>query len=88
MRIVFLRICNERGLHARAAAKFVKLVSEFSADVTVSKNSQKVTGHSILGLMTLAATIGDTIEVCVSGVDEEAALNAISNLINNKFGEN
>jgi phosphocarrier protein len=85
---VLLSICNERGLHARAAAKFVRLVTEFSADVTVSKDGQKVTGHSILGLMTLAAAIGDTIEVSASGVDEVAALEAIAGLIENKFGEN
>jgi phosphocarrier protein HPr len=84
---VLLSICNERGLHARAAAKFVRLVTEFSADVTVSKDGQKVTGHSILGLMMLAAAIGDTIEVSASGVDEVAALEAIAGLIENKFGE-
>jgi phosphocarrier protein HPr len=84
---VLLSICNERGLHARAAAKFVRLVTEFSADVTVSKDGQKVTGHSILGLMTLAAAIGDTIEVSASGVDEVAVLEAIAGLIENKFGE-
>jgi phosphocarrier protein HPr len=85
---VLLSINNERGLHARAAAKFVRLVTEFSADVTVSKDGQKVTGHSILGLMTLAAAIGDTIEVSASGIDEAAALEAISGLIESKFGEN
>ena len=87
MKNVLLSICNERGLHARAATKFVRLVTEFSADVTVSKDGQKVTGHSILGLMTLAAAIGDTIEVSASGVDEVAALEAIAGLIENKFGE-
>ena len=88
MKNVFLSICNERGLHARAAAKFVRLVTEFSADVTVSKDGQKVTGHSILGLMTLAAAIGDAIEVSASGVDEAAVLEAIAGLVENKFGEN
>ncbi len=88
MKSVLLSICNERGLHARAAAKFVRLVTEFSADVTVSKDGQKVTGHSILGLMTLAAAIGDTIEVSASGIDEAAALEAIAVLIEDKFGEN
>ena len=88
MKNVLLSICNVRGLHARAAAKFVQLVTEFSADVTVSKNSQKVTGNSILGLMTLAASIGDMIEVSASGVDEVAALKAITNLVENKFEEN
>ena len=88
MKNVLLSICNERGLHARAAAKFVRLVTEFSADVTVSKDGQKVTGHSILGLMTLAAAIGDAIEVSASGVDEAAVLEAIAGLVENKFGEN
>ena len=88
MKSVLLSICNERGLHARAAAKFVGLVTEFSADVIVSKDGQKVTGHSILGLMTLAAALGDTIEVSASGIDEVAVLEAIAGLIENKFGEN
>ena len=88
MKSVLLRICNERGLHARAAAKFVGLVTEFSANITVSKDGQKVTGHSILGLMTLAAAIGDTIEVSASGIDASDALEAISSLIENKFEEN
>ena len=87
MKTVLLKICNERGLHARAAAKFVKLVTEFNVDVFVSKEGHKVTGHSILGLMTLAAGIGDEIEVSVSGTDEAAALEAITLLIENKFGE-
>jgi phosphocarrier protein len=88
LKTILLRICNDRGLHARAAAKFVKLVAEFSADVTVTKGGQKVPGQSILGLMTLAAAIGDTIEVGASGVDEEVALKAITTLIEDKFDEN
>ena len=88
MRTVSLKICNQRGLHARAAAKFVKLVAEFSADVSVSKDGQKVTGNSILGLMMLAAAMGNTIEVTVSGVDEITAIEAITELIENKFEEN
>ena len=88
MKTVLLNICNERGLHARAAAKFVKLVAEFNADVFVSKEGHKVTGNSILGLMTLAAGIGDEIEVSVSGTDEATALEAITILIENKFEEN
>ena len=88
MRTVSLKICNQRGLHARAAAKFVKLVAEFSADVSVSKDGQKVTGNSILGLMTLAAAMGNTIEVTVSGADEIVAIEAIAELIENKFEEN
>ena len=88
MRTVSLKICNQRGLHARAAAKFVKLVSKFSADVSVSKDRQKVTGKSILGLMMLAAAMGDTIEVTVSGADEIVVIEAIAELIENKFEEN
>ena len=88
MRTVSLKICNQRGLHARAAAKFVKLVAKFSADVSVSKDRQKVTGKSILGLMMLAAAMGDTIEVTVSGADEIVAIEAIAELIENKFEEN
>ena len=88
MRTVSLKICNQRGLHARAAAKFVKLVAEFSAVVTVSKDGQKVAGNSILGLMMLAAAMGNTIEVTVSGADEIVAIEAIAELIENKFEEN
>ena len=87
MKTVLLNICNERGLHARAAVKFVRLVAEFSVDVFVSKDGHKVTGHSILGLMMLAAGVGDKIEVSVSGVDEAVALEAITLLIENKFEE-
>ena len=88
MKTVSLKICNQRGLHARAAAKFVKLVAEFSADVSVSKDGQKVTGKSILGLMMLAAAMGDTIEVTVSGANEIVVIEAIAELIENKFEEN
>ena len=63
-------------------------MAEFSADVTVSKDGQKVTGNSILGLMMLAAAMGNTIEVTVSGADEIVAIEAIAELIENKFEEN
>lgn len=88
MKTVSLKISNQRGLHARAAAKFVKLVAEFNADVSVSKDGQKVTGNSILGLMMLAAAMDDAIEVSVSGADEIVAIKAITELIENKFEEN
>ena len=87
MASVVLRISNQRGLHARAAAKFVKLVTEFNADVIVSKDGQKVTGRSILGLMMLAAAKGDTIEVSASGVDELIVIRAITKLVENNFDE-
>ena len=82
-----LTICNERGLHARAAAKFVKLAAEFDADITVSKDGQSVSGGSIMGLMMLAAGIGSSISVSISGVDSGTAMDAITELIANKFGE-
>lgn len=82
-----LTICNERGLHARAAAKFVKLAAEFDADITVSKDGQSVSGGSIMGLMMLAAGIGSSISVSISGIDSGNAMDAIAELIANKFGE-
>ena len=88
MKTVSLEICNRRGLHARAAAKFVELVVKFDSDVTVSKDGNTVTGNSILGLMTLGAALGNRIEVTVNGSDEVAAIRAISDLVKNKFDEN
>ncbi|MEE3000284.1 MAG: HPr family phosphocarrier protein [Pseudomonadota bacterium] len=88
MRTALIKICNRRGLHARAAAKFVKLVAEFNADVFVSKDDKKVTGQSILGLLTLAAALGDTIKVSATGVDEGAVIEAIAKLVERKFDEN
>ena len=82
-----LSIRNQRGLHARAAAKFVKLAGEFDADITVSKDGQSVSGGSIMGLMMLAAGIGSTIDVSISGADSTAAMEAIAALIDDKFGE-
>ncbi len=80
-------IRNERGLHARAAANFVKLAGGFNAEISVTKDGQEVSGISILGLMLLAAAIGDEIDVTVSGPDEDAAMAAISKLLENKFEE-
>ncbi|MET1413242.1 HPr family phosphocarrier protein [Roseibium sp. HPY-6] len=82
-----LTIVNRRGLHARASAKLVKLVETFEADVNVSKDGQTVGGTSIMGLMMLAASPGCCIRVCVSGEDAEAALDAISDLVESGFGE-
>lgn len=82
-----LPIRNERGLHARAAAKFVKTTSEFDAETLVSKDGQTVTGSSIMGLMMLAAGIGSTIEISASGKDANAVLDALEELIDNRFGE-
>ncbi|SON58392.1 Phosphocarrier protein NPr [Hartmannibacter diazotrophicus] len=82
-----LKICNRKGLHARASAKFVQCVDRFDAEVEVSKDGQTVSGTSIMGLMMLAAAIGCTIEVKVSGVEAEEALSAIASLVEDRFGE-
>ena len=83
-----MEICNHRGLHARAAAKFVELAVQFDSDVTVSKDGNKVSGNSILGLMMLGAALGNRIEVIVNGSDEVTAIRAIIDLVKNKFDEN
>lgn len=80
-------IKNSRGLHARAAAKFVKLAGEYGADVTVVNRGQEVSGRSIMGLMMLAASPGTTIEIRAAGDDAEAAVAAIVQLIDDKFHE-
>jgi phosphocarrier protein HPr len=82
-----LSIANKRGLHARAAAKFVKLVGQFKAEVTVVKGDVSVSGSSIMGLMMLAAGPGTEIEVRVSGPDAAAAMAAIVELVGRKFDE-
>lgn len=80
-------ILNQRGLHARAAAKFVKTASSFKADICVSRQGQTVSGHSIMGLMMLAASTGSEIDIECSGKEAEAALNALKELVANKFEE-
>jgi len=82
-----ITIRNQRGLHARAAAKFVKLAGTFKAEITVTKDGQSVSGVSIMGLMMLAAGLGSDIFVVVSGTDSAAAMDAIMALIDDKFGE-
>ncbi len=82
-----LTIVNQRGLHARASAKLVKLVETFDADVQVSKDGQTVGGTSIMGLMMLAASTGSCIHVAVAGTQAEAAMSAISDLVEDGFGE-
>lgn len=84
---VRVAICNRRGLHARASAKFVTLASSFDAEVTVSHDGASVTGTSIMGLMMLAAAIGDTIEISATGREAEAAVAKLAGLVQDKFGE-
>ena len=80
-------IVNKRGLHARAAAKFVKIAGSFSADVQVSKGATQVSGVSIMGLMMLAASTGTDIMVITTGEDAERALNALVDLVQAGFHE-
>ncbi|EKS37238.1 MAG: phosphocarrier protein [Afipia broomeae] len=82
-----LPIINKRGLHARASAKFVQTAEKFDAELTVTRNGESVGGTSIMGLMMLSAGIGTTITVAASGREAEAAINAITELLANKFGE-
>ena len=82
-----LPIINKRGLHARASAKFVQMVERFDAEVWVTRGGETVGGTSIMGLMMLAAGPGTTITVAASGDDAEAALAAITELVESKFNE-
>lgn len=82
-----VRIANKRGLHARASAKFVTLASSLPATIMVSKDGQEVVGTSIMGLMMLGAAMGDDIVISVSGDDAQAALAAVIELVENRFGE-
>ena len=80
-------IQNKRGLHARAAARFVKLAGEFDAEILVSKRDVEVSGLSIMGLMMLAAGPGCEVEIRASGPAAAAALDALARLIEAKFHE-
>ena len=82
-----LKIVNEKGLHARASAKFVELVESFDAAAEVSKDGMTVSGDSIMGLMMLGASKGCEITVETSGDQADALLAAISALVNDLFGE-
>lgn len=80
-------ILNKRGLHARAAAKFVKLAAQFQAEISVTKDGTTVSGRSIMGLMMLAASPGTEIDIGAVGSDAQAALDAVAALIAAKFDE-
>jgi len=82
-----LPIVNKRGLHARAAARFVQTVEKYDAKITVSKDGHTVGGDSIMGLMMLGAAMGTSIAVAASGRQAEAALNALAELVADRFGE-
>jgi phosphocarrier protein len=80
-------IVNERGLHARASAKFVKCAEGFDADIAVSRDGQTVPGTSIMGLMMLTAAQGTSITVTATGPQAEVALKALAALVASKFDE-
>jgi len=82
-----LNIVNEKGLHARASAKFVEMVESFDADAAVSRDGMIVSGDSIMGLMMLGAYKGTAIDVETTGDQAEALLEALVDLVNNRFNE-
>lgn len=82
-----ITISNKLGLHARASAKLTKLAGSFQSEVFMARNDRRVNAKSIMGVMMLAAGIGSVVEIEVSGVDEQAAMDALLALINDKFGE-
>ena len=82
-----LTIANKKGLHARASAKFVQLAEGFEAEILVTKQGETVQATSIMGLMMLGAGLGSTITLSASGPQAEAALAALAQLVEDKFGE-
>jgi phosphocarrier protein HPr len=82
-----ISISNKLGLHARASAKLTKLAGSFQSDVFLTRNDRRINAKSIMGVMMLAAGMGSSVELEVDGPDEQAALDAITALINDKFGE-
>lgn len=82
-----VKIQNKLGLHARPAALFVKAANRFTADITVEKGCNKVSGKSIMGLMTLEAGFGVVLKVTADGIDAESALDELQALMDNKFFE-
>ena len=81
-----LIICNQKGLHARAAAAFVKCITNIDAEVMVEKDGQVVDGSSILSLMMLAASKGSTIKITAKGQQAAEAIKALTVLVNSRFG--
>ena len=82
-----LNICNTRGLHARASAKFVKLASSFESEIHVTRDGVTVDARSIMGLLMLGAGIGCSIDVKAEGPDAEEAMDALTDLVARKFDE-
>ena len=85
---VRIRIQNLKGLHARATAAFVKVAENFTAQISVKKEGEgPVSGKSIMGLLMLAVPVGEEIKITADGDDAPEAIEALCDLINNKFGE-
>ena len=82
-----VRIGNQRGLHARASAKFVSIASQLPATVEVEKDGNRVCGTSIMGLMMLGAAMGDSITIHAEGEDAQQALDQLAGLVEGRFGE-
>ena len=82
-----IRIINKLGLHARAAAKFVKLASGFESNIELVRDSRTVNGKSIMGIMMLAASQGTDLVLQAEGKDADEAVNALASLVNNRFDE-
>ncbi|EKY30761.1 phosphocarrier protein HPr [Brevundimonas diminuta 470-4] len=82
-----LNICNQRGLHARASAKFVKLASEFESEIQVTRDGVSVDARSIMGLLMLGAGIGCDVEVKAEGRDAPQAVAALTDLVARRFDE-
>ena len=80
-------IINKLGLHARAAAKFVTLASTYSCDIQLARNERAVNGKSIMGVMMLAAAKGSIVKIIANGIGEQEALDNLTELVNNRFGE-
>ena len=82
-----IEITNKLGLHARAAAKLVKLASGFDCEIDIRKDSQQVNAKSIMGVMMLAASRGNVVTIRTDGNEEAQAMDAVENLFIDKFGE-
>lgn len=82
-----IKIINKLGLHARASAKLTQIANQFKSDIWIEKNEKKVNAKSIMGVMMLAASQGSIVIITAEGIDEKEALNSLSALINDFFGE-
>ena len=87
MLVLSIKIINKLGLHARASAKLTHVANQFESDIWIEKNDKKVNAKSIMGVMMLAASQGTDIKISTEGVDEKEALDSITALINDYFGE-